>query len=105
MNLRSVAKSLDDSAFNLRLAVFAAIVFPATFVAAMFGMSDGFKPGDGEFWVFWVTSVPLILMMVVVVLGRGFSIKGVIEWFGAGMGHEGHVRMGVLSGSFGTEKR
>lgn len=71
VNMRGAAKSLDDSAFNLRLAIFAAVVFPGTFVAAIFGMSDGFKPGDGRFWIFWVVSIPLIVLMVGVVAGWG----------------------------------
>ncbi|ORY18704.1 hypothetical protein BCR34DRAFT_292373 [Clohesyomyces aquaticus] len=68
VNLRAADKSLEDGAFNLRLAVLAAIVFPATLIAALLGMSDGFKPGDGQFWVFWVVSIPAVLIMVFFVL-------------------------------------
>lgn len=75
VNLRSAAKSLDDSAFNLRLAIFAAIVFPGTFIAALFGMSDGYKPGDEQFWIFWVVSVPLIALMIPIIVGGSWLQK------------------------------
>ncbi|KAF2465899.1 uncharacterized protein BDR25DRAFT_80860 [Lindgomyces ingoldianus] len=68
VNLRGAAKSLDDGAFNLRLAVLAAVVFPPTLIAALFGMSDGFKPGDGQFWIFWAVSIPSVIFMVIIVL-------------------------------------
>ncbi|KAH7087693.1 hypothetical protein FB567DRAFT_415345, partial [Paraphoma chrysanthemicola] len=69
VNLRSAKKSLDDGDFNLRLAILAAIVFPVTLVAAIFGMSDTFKPGDGKFWIFWAVSLPLTVVMVWVIVG------------------------------------
>ncbi|KAF2737893.1 hypothetical protein EJ04DRAFT_415899, partial [Polyplosphaeria fusca] len=59
VSLRSAAKGLDDGAFNLRIAVFAATVLPATLVAALLSMADGFKPGDERFWIFWAVAVPL----------------------------------------------
>lgn len=67
VNMRGAAKSLDDSTFNLRLAIFAAVVFPSTFIASIFGMSDGYKPGDDRFWIFWVVSIPLVMLMVAAV--------------------------------------
>jgi hypothetical protein len=78
VNMRGAAKSLDDSTFNLRLAIFAAVVFPSTFIASIFGMSDGYKPGDDQFWVFWVVSIPLVFIMVAVVAGWGSWLRDLI---------------------------
>ncbi|XTI91803.1 hypothetical protein V2W45_1248686 [Cenococcum geophilum] len=81
VNMRGAAKSLDDSTFNLRLAIFAAVVFPSTFIASVFGMSDGYKPGDDQFWIFWVVSIPLVIMMVAVVAGWASRFRDLIMGF------------------------
>jgi hypothetical protein len=92
VNLRSAAKSLEDSAFNLRLAIFIAIMFPATLVAALLSMGDGFKPGDGEFWIFWAAAAPLTVLMLLLVVGLEGSwefLRGSIGQFQLGRGGKG----------------
>ena len=84
VNMRGAAKSLDDGMFNLRLAIFAAVVFPSTFIASIFGMADGYKPGDDQFWIFWVVSIPLVIMMVAVVTGWGNQFRDLFAGFWRG---------------------
>lgn len=61
--LRASFKSIQDGELGLRLSLFAAIIFPLTLVASLFSMSDGYRPGQGNFWVFWASSVPLALVL------------------------------------------
>ena len=42
------------------------VFIPLAFVCGLFSMSDQILPGSDEFWVYWATAVPLI---VVVFLG------------------------------------
>jgi Mg2+ and Co2+ transporter CorA len=70
--LQVAFKSIRDSEQGLWLSVFAALVFPATFVASIFSMSDSYLPGASQHWVFWVTSVPLaVVVSLALMYGRG----------------------------------
>jgi len=82
MNLCAAFKGIHDSEFNLRLGLFASLVFPLTLVASIFGMGDDFLPGQGNFWIYWAASVPLFIVSVVVI-DQGYTFHKVARLVGA----------------------
>lgn len=50
-NLHMAFKSIKDSEFSLRLSLLGSIVFPATLVASLLSMGDGYRAGQSQFWV------------------------------------------------------
>lgn len=70
-SLRAAFKGIQDSDFGMRLSLFAAIIFPLTLVASIMSMGDDFLPGKSKFWIFWVSSLPPVLLFVsLLVYGR-----------------------------------
>jgi hypothetical protein len=44
----------------------ATLFIPASFVAAIFAMGGDYSASAGKFWVFWVISVPLVLLCCII---------------------------------------
>jgi Mg2+ and Co2+ transporter CorA len=82
MNLCAAFKGIHDSEFNLRLGLFASLVFPLTLVAGIFSMGDDFLPGHGNFWIYWAASVPLFLVSALVI-DQGYTLHRVARLVGA----------------------
>ncbi|KAI1330472.1 hypothetical protein F5Y16DRAFT_18533 [Xylariaceae sp. FL0255] len=62
-------------AINVRYLTYVGLIFvPLTFVSGLFSMSDGFIPGQGNFWIYAAVAAPLLL----IVLGSAitFSLVG-----------------------------
>lgn len=55
-NLHMAFKSIKDGEFSLRLSLLGSIVFPATLVASLLSMGDGYRAGQSQFWV----SIPFV---------------------------------------------
>jgi Mg2+ and Co2+ transporter CorA len=60
-SLNAAFRGIDDSAFGLRLSVFAAVIFPLTLIASILSMGGDFAPGRSHFWIFFASAVPLSL--------------------------------------------
>jgi CorA-like Mg2+ transporter protein len=67
-NLRAAFKSTYDGELGMRLSIFASVVFPFTLVAGILSMNDDFLPGTGKFWIFWVGSIPSVLVASILLL-------------------------------------
>lgn len=75
-NLKAAFKGIQDSDFSSRLSIFASVVFPLTLVASILSMGDDFLPGKQDFWVFWASSLPPVLMFALV-MRYGWRLDGV----------------------------
>lgn len=58
---------------------FVGLVFiPLAYTSALFSMSDEYRPGGKEFWVYWVTALPVMVLVFGVTWGmhRGWDMLG-----------------------------
>jgi len=52
-------------AINVRRLTYIALVFvPLSWVASLFSMSDNYSPGHEQFWVYFATALPLLLLVL-----------------------------------------
>lgn len=54
------------------------VFIPLAFTTSLFGMESPYKPGDDLFWVYFVTSIPLIVVILLAyyVLDLGYNDEG-----------------------------
>ncbi len=52
-----------------RLTYIALIFVPLSWVASVFSMAEGYGPGERLFWVYFVTAIPLLSIVVAIALG------------------------------------
>ncbi|EJT68823.1 hypothetical protein, variant [Gaeumannomyces tritici R3-111a-1] len=58
-------QSIAQSANVTRLTYIALVFVPLSWVAGLFSMSERYSPGgNGEFWVYWATALPLLLVVL-----------------------------------------
>lgn len=58
---RSIAE-----AGNVRHLTYVALLFvPMSFIASLFSMNGDYAPGKPHFWVYWVTAVPVLLIVLI----------------------------------------
>jgi len=72
-NVVSVIQSRQSSeeAHSLKILTLLGMLFvPLTFVSGIFSMSGEFLPGSRNFWVYFVTSVPMVMMVFSVVFAK-----------------------------------
>ncbi|TDZ30685.1 hypothetical protein C8035_v001960 [Colletotrichum spinosum] len=71
---RSIREAKSTKAVTLLGLVF----IPLAYTSALFGMETPFRPGDPQFWVYIVTSIPLIVatMLGYYVLDFGYNDEG-----------------------------
>ncbi|KAI9155022.1 Zinc transport [Paramyrothecium foliicola] len=70
-------------AIAVRRLTYCALVFiPLSWVAALFSMSDSYSPGGENFWVYFVTALPL-LFIVLILSSTSFESLGtsIKQWF------------------------
>ena len=57
---RSIAEAV-----NVRRLTYIALVFvPLSWVATLFSMAEKYAPGSGDFWVYFATALPLLLLVL-----------------------------------------
>lgn len=71
---RSISEAKRVKAITLLGLVF----IPLAFTTSLFGMESPYKPGDQLFWVYFVTSIPLIVVILLAyyVLDLGYNDEG-----------------------------
>jgi hypothetical protein len=58
------AKRSFREAKNVKILTLIGMVFiPLAFICGLFSMNDNFLPGSSEFWVYWASAVPLIVIV------------------------------------------
>ncbi|KAL8366640.1 hypothetical protein RB595_010481 [Gaeumannomyces hyphopodioides] len=58
-------QSIAQSASAMRLTYIALVFVPMSWVAGLFSMPERYSPGgNGEFWVYWATALPLLLVVL-----------------------------------------
>lgn len=61
-SLHAAFKGIKASELGLRLSLFASVIFPMNLVCAVLSMGDRYLPGAPDFWIYWIVSVPLVLV-------------------------------------------
>lgn len=60
------AQAANKNALSLaRITNLTMVFIPLSTVAAIFSMTDDFSPGKAKGWIFWVTALPILLVMFI----------------------------------------
>ncbi|KAI0452323.1 hypothetical protein F5B21DRAFT_344633 [Xylaria acuta] len=65
IQLTNSHRSMSEASDVRRLTYIAVVFIPLSFVAALFSITDNFVPGRGSFWLYWETSIPITLAVLV----------------------------------------
>lgn len=57
-------RSMIQAVNVTRLTYIALVFVPLSWVTGLFGMSDKYAPGQEQFWLYWVTALPLLLLVL-----------------------------------------
>jgi hypothetical protein len=57
-------RSVSEASDVRRLTYIAIVFIPLSFIATLFSMGDDFLPGKTNFWLYWVTSIPITLLVL-----------------------------------------
>jgi len=57
-------RSLLEAVSISRLTYIALVFVPLSWVASLFSMSDNYSPGHGDFWVYFATALPVMLLVL-----------------------------------------
>ncbi|KAI1496088.1 hypothetical protein F5X99DRAFT_85808 [Biscogniauxia marginata] len=57
-------KSISEAADVKRLTYIAIVFIPLSFISGLFSMGENFLPGADGFWLYWVTSIPITVLVV-----------------------------------------
>ena len=77
-SLKAAFKGIQDSDLGARLSIFASVIFPLTLVAAILSMGEDFLPGKKDFWVFWASSLPLVVIFAFA-MKYGWRLNGLVR--------------------------
>jgi Mg2+ and Co2+ transporter CorA len=74
LQLTDTRRSLIESAHVKQLTYMALVFIPLSFVASLFSMSEQVNPWGGRFWIYWVVSLPLLLIVLAISLLPLYSV-------------------------------
>ncbi|KAF4997011.1 hypothetical protein FGRMN_4151 [Fusarium graminum] len=69
-------RSILEAVSVRRLTYIALIFIPLAWVASLFSMSDEFLPGEKYFWVYFVTALPILVLVVIL---SALSYEGILQ--------------------------
>ncbi|KAF2203539.1 hypothetical protein GQ43DRAFT_438725 [Delitschia confertaspora ATCC 74209] len=73
-------QNLEEAKRVKRLNLLALLFLPLAYTSSLFSMSDNFKPGAKWFWVYWVSSVPVILITVAATQLMELTLDDAANW-------------------------
>lgn len=64
------------------LTIIGLVFIPLAYTSALFSMSDEYRPGRESFWVYWVTAVPIMVLVfgATWMMQRGWDELGRWGW-------------------------
>ena len=78
-------QSLDEARSVGLLTVLGIAFVPLSLVASLFSMSDEYRPGAGNFWVYFAVSIPFVALMFAMALLSMYwrklrrQVKGILD--------------------------
>jgi CorA-like Mg2+ transporter protein len=67
-SLLEAQQSSRESKYGTWLAIVATVFLPLSLTAGIFSMAGSYAPNGSEFWIYWVVSIGLILLIAVFIL-------------------------------------
>jgi CorA-like Mg2+ transporter protein len=64
VQLMDARRSVVEAMSVRHLTYIALIFIPLAFVASLFSMTGDYAPGKSRFWIYWVTALPLLLLVL-----------------------------------------
>ncbi|KAI9649519.1 hypothetical protein NHQ30_002097 [Ciborinia camelliae] len=80
--LHEARLSVREAKNSKTLTIVGLVFIPLAYTSALFSMSDEYRPGGKEFWVYWVTALPIMVLVFAVTWGmqRGWDELGRWGW-------------------------
>ena len=73
-------KSIEEARATRLLAILGTVFIPLSLVASILSMGGDFLPGESQFWVYFVVSLPLLVLSLVIVFASPIVLKKVEGW-------------------------
>ncbi|KAF2187149.1 hypothetical protein K469DRAFT_663185 [Zopfia rhizophila CBS 207.26] len=73
-------QNLEEAKRVKRLNLLALLFIPLAYTSSLFSMSDGFTPGDRKFWIYWVSSIPVIAFTFLATFVMDFTLDDTANW-------------------------
>lgn len=77
-------RSMREAANVSRLTFIALVFVPLSWVASLFSMSDSFSPGHENFWVYFVTALPVLFLVLLLSAVQWHQLVGKLNRIMAG---------------------
>ena len=79
--LEATERSIREAKSVKALTILGITFIPLAYVASLFSMSDGYRPGGGLFWVYCAVALPLLVLIIVgnYILELGYA-RGSLRW-------------------------
>jgi Mg2+ and Co2+ transporter CorA len=73
-------KSIEEARATRLLAILGTVFIPLSLVASILSMGGDFLPGNSQFWVYFVMSLPPLLLSLTIVFASPMVLKRVESW-------------------------
>lgn len=79
--LEATERSIREAKSVKALTILGIIFIPLAYVASLFSMSDGYRPGEKLFWVYFAVALPLVVLIITgyYTLELGYA-RGSLRW-------------------------
>jgi hypothetical protein len=78
LSVKAVKQSILEAKRTKSLTSVGLVFIPLAYTASLFSMDNSYTPGAKKFWVYWVVSIPLIIVVIsgYYLLDQGFNDEG-----------------------------
>jgi hypothetical protein len=90
-------QNLEEAKRVKRLNLLALLFIPLAYTSSLFSMQDNFMPGNGKFWVYWVSALSVVALTLIVTWVLDSALNDEAQWtipFKRFLGNWGEKTMG-----------
>ncbi|PSN59611.1 hypothetical protein BS50DRAFT_227299 [Corynespora cassiicola Philippines] len=73
-------QNLEEAKRVKRLNLLALLFIPLAYTSSLFSMQDSYAPGNGQFWVYWVSALGVVAMTVAVTWIMDSALDDAAQW-------------------------
>jgi hypothetical protein len=105
LSVKAVKQSILEAKRAKSLTSVGLVFIPLAYTASLFSMESGYRPGAKHFWMYWVVSIPLVILVIIgyYLLDQGYNDEG--SWSLDHFLHSSLVKLGVLSSGKSSGRR
>ena len=73
-------QNLEEAKRVKRLNLLALLFIPLAYTSSLFSMQDNFMPGNGKFWVYWVSALSVVALTLIVTWILDSALNDEAQW-------------------------